>query len=221
MHQREQEQYEENGAAMSLINLTYSDIWPSGFQRMRVKFPSKVMSVNVGSALIAYKNKFPEFGDSHLTAIFVSETANWFNLVNNYHADKTLSANNLFLVLQFKRKIINFAHLIIRSKFIKTLYPEDFPINYKLTKSAIKPIQSSVAILTVSLLMTATEIIDDGALKFYTSNTTQDYTESLFGELKNEGFGNPNPLRVLQLLKNRILTFRNMTNKKFHFFKLF
>ena len=63
----------------------------------------------------------------------------------------------------------------------------------------MKTIQSSVESLTVSLLMTATEIIDDGALEFYTSNTTQDYTESLFGELKNEGFGNPTPLRVLQV----------------------
>ena len=46
LNQRENEECIENGAAMCLTNLTHADIWPTGFQRMRVKHSSKVISEN-------------------------------------------------------------------------------------------------------------------------------------------------------------------------------
>ena len=219
LHHREKQQCEENGAMMSLTDLNYADIWPSGFQRMRVNNSSKIFSHTVGAALIAYRDKLPEFANSHLTAIFVSETASWFSTVNNYHPDKALTPENLILFKNFKQTIKNFAHLIIRGKFVKTSYPLDYPIGYHLPKSAIKPIQSSIAISTASLDIIATELNKQKAPQFFSCNTTQDQTESLFGQLRAEGFGNPTPLRVLQLLKARILNFRNTTNKKFNFFE--
>ena len=74
-------------AIMSVTDLNYADIWPSKFQRMRVKHSSKIFSHTVGGALIAYIDKYPEFANSYLTAIVLSETATWFSTVQNYHPD--------------------------------------------------------------------------------------------------------------------------------------
>ena len=219
LHHREQQQCDESGAMISLTSLNNEDIWPSGFQRMRVKHTSKIFSHAVAGALIAYRDKFPEFANSHLTAIFLSETASWFSTVNNYHPDKALSLDNLFIFENFKQIIRNFARLIITGKFVRTSYPLDYPIGYNLPKSAVKPIQSSVAISTASLNDIANILKEQHAPPFFTANTTQDQTESLFGQLRAEGFGNPFPLRVLQLLRSRILCLRNMTNKNFRFFQ--
>lgn len=38
LHQRENEQIYKEGAAINLTNLSYDYIWPSGFQRMRLKY---------------------------------------------------------------------------------------------------------------------------------------------------------------------------------------
>ena len=70
LHHREQQQCDENGDMMSLTSLNNEDIWPSVFKRMRVKHSSKIFSHVVAGALIAYRDKFPEFANSHLTAIF-------------------------------------------------------------------------------------------------------------------------------------------------------
>lgn len=58
----------------------------------------------------------------------------------------------------------------------------------------------------------------EGAPNCFTANIAQDPLESLFGELCAVGCGNPTPLRVLQLLKFRTLTFWNMCNKICEFF---
>ena len=71
----------------------------------------------------------------------------------------------------------------MQSKFVKTAYPEDFPVGYKLPKSAIKPIQSSIAISSTSLYMIAEIVIKENIQNFYTSNTSQDSLKSLFGQL--------------------------------------
>ena len=218
LYQREQEQL-SNGAAMNLTNLTHIDIWPTGFQRMRVKHTSKVLSLNVGSALTSYKHNFPEFANSHATSIFLIEIANWFKIVNNYHSDKALSSSNLSTYNMMRKCVINFAHLIVRGKFVKTAFPEDFPEKYNLPKSAIKPIQSSIAISSASIVSTFDDVIEWKAPQYFSANSTQDYCESLFSEFRSEGFGNPTPLRVLQMLKHRILTFKNLCNKNFKFFK--
>lgn len=219
LHHREEQEREENGAAMTLTNLTFADIWPSGYQRMRVKHTSKVFSDNVASALLAYKQKYEEFGGCHPTAILILEAAQWFRVVNNFHSDRALSASNLSSFESMKRIIINFANLIVRGKFVKTGFPNDFPDGYHLPNSAIKPIQSSIAISTTSLLMIADDLMKENAPTFYTANLCQDSLESLFGQLRADGCGNPTPLRVLQLLKSRILTFRNMANSNFQFFE--
>ena len=80
----------------------------------------------------------------------------------------------MFLFQNVKEKIKNFAHLIIRGKFVKTSYPLDYPIGYNLPKSAIKPIQSSVDISTASLDNVATELYLQNAFQFFSCNTTQD-----------------------------------------------
>ena len=215
LYHREKYEQEKNGAAITLTKLTHDDIWPRGFQRMRVKYSSKIFSENVSSALIAHKQLFPEFKPCHPTAVLIMETAKWFKAVANYHSDNTISSTNFN---RFKTIVINFAHLIVRGKFIKTHYPEDFPQGYQLPKSAIKPIQSSIAISSTSLIMLASKILEFNDAKLFTANFTQDCVESLFGELRAEGNGNPSPLRVLQLLKFRIISFWNMTNKNWKFF---
>lgn len=223
----------QNGAILSLTNLSHDDIWPSGFQKMRVKYSSKIFSESVSSALIAYKQLSQEFKPCHATAILIMETAKWFKVVNNYHSDQAISSSNITLFEQFKNIVINFAHIIVSGKFVKTHFPEDFPENYKLPKSAIKPIQSSVAKSSSSLLIISSKIVQTDVTKmnnlkqngfktieprFFSSNVSQDCVESLFGQLRAEGCGNPTPLRVLQLLKFRILTFWNMCNKNCEFF---
>ena len=221
LHHREEEARLNNGAIMTLTNLSTADIYPSGFQRMRVKHTSKVFSPTVGSALIAYKIKYLEFSNCHPTAILIMEAARWFKIVNNYHADLALSALNNQSFETMVQIIKTFAQMIVLGKFIKTKFPEDFPDGYHLPKSAIKPIQSSLAISSQSFYMIATDVIKImKAPQLFSANTTQDPTESLFSSLRAEGFGNPTPLRVLEMLKNRILTFRNLTNKNFSFFEL-
>lgn len=220
LYQKEQEQIFQNGAAMTLTSLSHADIWPSSFQRMRVKHTTKLFSNNVGSGLMAYKEIDQSFLRAHATAIFIFETANWFKFVNNYHSDKALSVTNPRVLKNLHRKITNFAKMIVLGKFIKTKFPEDYPEGYKLPKSAIKPIQSSVAISSASLIIIASMLKDLNAPFLYTSNTTQDSVESFFSELRKAGFGNPTPLKVLQFLKNRIITFRNSCNKNFSFFDL-
>ena len=66
----------------------------------------------------------------------------------------------------------------------------------------MKPIQSSVAISTASLNDIANILKQQHAPLFFTANTTQDQTESLFGQLRAEGFGNPFPFRVLHLIRS-------------------
>ena len=221
LHHREEETRLYNGAIMTLTNLSTADIWPSGFQRMRVKHTSKVFSPTVESALIAYKIKYIEFSKCHPTAILLMEASRWFKIVNNYHSDLALSASNKQSFKTMKQIIKTFAQMIVVGKFVKTNFPEDFPEGYHLPKSAIKLIQSSIAISSQSLDMIATDVIQLlKAPQLFSANTTQDQTESLFSSLRSEGFGNPTPLRVLEMLKNIILTFRNLTNKNFEFFKL-
>ena len=70
--------------------------------------------------------------------------------------------------------------MIVLGQFIKTKFPNDFPEGYKLPKSAIKPIQSSIAISTASLDMIATDLMKLNAPHVYTANTTQDSVESFF-----------------------------------------
>ena len=167
LYKHEQIEKEQNGAALTLTNLFHDDIWPRGYQRMRVKYFSKIFSEQVASALIAHKQLFPEFKDFHATAIFLIKTAKWFKLVVNYDSDKTLSASNFN---KFKTFVINFSHLIVKSKFVKTHFLQDFPDNYKLPKSAIKPIQSSIAITSTSLLYLASKMIKNNGSKLYTAN---------------------------------------------------
>ena len=218
LYEKEQEQIFQHGAAMTMTNLCHADIWPSSFQRMRVKYTSKLFSNKVASAIMAYRENDISFLNSHSTAIFLIETNNWFKLVNNYKSDLALSTFKPFLLQNLKTKIKNFAKMIVLGKFVKTKFPEDYPQGYKLPNSSIKPIQSSVAISTASLDMIATDLMKLQAINFYTTNTSQDSVESFFSELRAEGFGNPTPLRVLQILKNRIIKFRNSSNKHFTFF---
>ena len=149
----------------------------------------------------------------------MSETASWFSTVNNYHPDRAISSDNSFIFENFKQIIRNFAHLIITGKFVRTSYPLDYPIGYNLPKSAVKPIQSSVAISTASLNDIANILKEQHAPPFFTANTTQEQTESLFGLLRAERFGNLFTLQVLQLIRSRILCLRNLTNNNFRFFK--
>lgn len=128
---------------------------------MRVKHSSKIFSENVSSALISYKQKSSEFRHSHATAILVMKTAKWFKVVNNSHADKALSPLNTSLFKQFQNTVVNFAHILVRGKFVKTHFLNDFPEHYKLPKSAIKPIQSFVAISSQSLLNVVNKVIED------------------------------------------------------------
>ena len=55
LYHREEYEREKNGAALTLTKLSHDDIWPRGFQRMRVKYSSKIFSEKVSSALIAHK----------------------------------------------------------------------------------------------------------------------------------------------------------------------
>ena len=108
--------------------------------------------------------------------------------------------------------------MIVCGKFVKTLFQDDFPEEYKLPKSLIKPIQASLEISSASNVNIFDDVKKWEVQKFYLSNTTQEACESLLLERRAEGFGNPTPLRILQLLKSRILTLKNLCNKNFSFF---
>ena len=139
--------------------------------------------------------------------------------MNNYNTDRALSSSNFKLYNQMRNTVINFAQMIVCGKFIKTSFPNDFPEGYNLPKSAIKPIQSSMAISSASIVNTFDDIMEWSAPQYCTANSTQDYCESLFSEFRAEGGGNPTPLKVLQILKPRILTFKNLCNKNLSFFE--
>lgn len=216
LKQQEDIAREETGAAFTLTNLSDADIWPSGFQRKRVKHSSKILSENISSSFIAYKQKSQMFEPSHATAILLSETGMLLIAVKNYNLDQALSATNISTFKRFQNIVTNYAHVIVCAKFIRTHFHTDFPENYKLPKSAIKPIQSSVADSSASVITLTNR--KKNARNFFTANITQDPVESLFGELRADGCENPTPRRVLQLLKFRILTFYKMCNKNCQLF---
>lgn len=218
LHKSESEEIYQNGAALSMTTLSNSDIWPSGFQKMRLKYTTRVFSDNVSSAIMAYLCKDKSFSGAHATSILISEASRWYKTVNNYHSNLASFISDESKLKEFKEIVVNFALMVVLAKFVTTKYKEDFPENYHFPRSAVKPIQASTALSSASLLEIVDELKLTGVKVFYSSNTGQDQLESLFGQLRADGFGNPSPRQVLQLIATRVLTFHNMCNKNFEFF---
>ena len=66
--------------------------------------------------------------------------AEWFKVFCNYNFKLRMLFKNINSYHNLITILKRFANCIVQNKFVNSSYPEDFPVGYKLPKSAIKPI---------------------------------------------------------------------------------
>lgn len=172
--------------------LTEIHIYPSNFQKMKVKLAAQVFSQSV----VAGMSTFMEIGwlppEASATVDFIGKIDKFFDLLNSSKKANAKFFNRAFIGKEFQINFLNeMVYFFKNVKFISKTTGVDITNKIKFAKCAIITLKSLLSLW------------ENDKKPIYTRRLNQDCLENFFGTIRNQGGNclNPTPIQFTRAFK--------------------